>query len=299
MSPLEPDIIRSILEGLATGVCVADRERKVVLWNDGAERITGYARYEVLGRSCSDNILAHCDENNVLLCGSACPLVAAMHDGIAHKVEVFLRHKEGQRVPVTARAVPVRDESGVIIGAAESFDERTLPDPDAALYPSEAQPTADAAAIPGPEAARLRLSEHLRRYTEDQVPFGVLSIVVDGLAEQKRMRGSAAGEKILRVTASSLVKTLRPADLVGTWRDEGFLVIAAHCPAAAVVKVGELLRKMVSFETVSWWGDLVSVTIAVGGTEAEPGDTVDSILGRSEEALRMSVTGGGDRVTIL
>jgi PAS domain S-box-containing protein len=298
VSPLEPDIIRSILEGLAIGVYVVDLERKILLWNDGAETITGYARCEVIGRSCHDNILAHCDENNVNLCGSACPLVAAMHDGIPRKVEVFLRHKEGQRVPVTVRAVPVRDESGTIIGAAESFDERTLPDPDAALYAADAQLAPDAV-IPDAETARLRLAEHLRHYAEDQVPFGVLNIAVDGLAEQKRRRGSEAGEKILRVTASSLVKTLRPTDVVGSWTDGGLLVIAAHCPAAAVVKVGELLRKMVGFETVSWWGDTVPVTISVGGTKAVAGDTVDSILGRSEEALRMSVTGGGDRVTIL
>ena len=298
MSPLEPDIVRSILEGLATGVYVVDRERKVLLWNDGAEKITGYPRFEVIGRSCHDNILAHSDENNVTLCGSACPLVATMRDGVARKVEVFLRHKEGQRVPVTVRAVPVRNESGTIIGAAESFDERTLPDPDAVRQPSEAPPAADAA-IPSPETARLRLSEHLRRYAEDQVPFGVLNIAVDGLAKQKRMRGVAAGDRILRVTASTLVKTLRFTDVVGSWTDEGYLVIAAHCPAAAVVRVGELLKKMVSFEAVTWWGDAVPVTIAVGGTAAQPGDTVDSILGRSEEALRMSVTGGGDRVTIL
>lgn len=70
-------------------------------------------------------------------------------------------------------------------------------------------------------------------------------------------------------------------------------------PAAVVVKIAELLKKMVSFEAVTWWGDAVPVTIAVGGTAAQPDDTVDSILGRSEKALRMSVTGGGGRVTIL
>ena len=298
MPQLAPDVIRSILEGLETGVYVVDLDRKILLWNDGAERITGYARYEVIGRSCHEDILAHCDENNVNLCGMDCPLVAAMHDGTPRKADVFLRHKEGQRVPVTVRAVPVRDQHGVVIGAAESFDERTLPDPDIALHPWGAHLAPDAA-IPDPEAARLRLSEHLRYYAEDQVPFGVLNITVDGLAEQRRMRGKSAEERILGVTARTLVKTLRPTDVLGFWQDDGFLVIAAHCPAAAVVRVGQLLMKMVGFETVSWWGDAVPVTISVGGTAAEQGDTADSILGRSEKALRMSVTGGGGRVTIL
>jgi PAS domain S-box-containing protein len=298
VSPLDPDIIRSILEGLATGVCVVDRERKVLLWNDGAERITGYPRFEIVGRNCHDNILAHSDENNVNLSGSACPLAAAMRDGTPRKVDVFLRHKDGQRVPVTVRAVPVRNESGTIIGGAESFDERTLPDPDAVRQSSEAPPAA-VASIPSPGTTLSSLAGHLRRYAKDQVPFAVLNVAVDGLAEQKRMRGAAAEERILHVTARTLLKTLRPTDVVGSCADGGFLAIVAHCPAAVVANVGELLRKMVGFETVSWWGDTVPVTISVGGTTAMPGDAVDSILGRCEKALRMSVTGGGDRVTIL
>lgn len=41
---LDPSHYRAILESLSTGVYVVDRERKILFWNDGAERITGYLR---------------------------------------------------------------------------------------------------------------------------------------------------------------------------------------------------------------------------------------------------------------
>jgi PAS domain-containing protein len=43
-----------VLDSLPVAVCAVDREGKVVLWNDGAERVTGYLRQDVLGRVCTE-----------------------------------------------------------------------------------------------------------------------------------------------------------------------------------------------------------------------------------------------------
>src|ERR1700732_4030777 len=97
---LDPSYYRAILESLPTGVYVVDPERRILFWNDGAEQITGYRRHEIIGRLCHGGPLMQCDENNKLLCESGCPLVATMHDGKPRVAEIFLRHKDGQRVPV-------------------------------------------------------------------------------------------------------------------------------------------------------------------------------------------------------
>src|SRR5437016_7225941 len=119
-----PEIYRTVLESLHTGVYLVDRERRIVFWNDGAEKITGHLRHDVLGRLCRDNILVHCDDNNKMLCVDACPLIEVMRDGQPREVAVYLRHRGGYRVPVLVRAVPIRDAHGAVIGAAESFSER-------------------------------------------------------------------------------------------------------------------------------------------------------------------------------
>lgn len=58
----EPEICRNILESLPTGVCVIDLQKKIVFWSDGAERITGHLRHEVIGHSCVGEALLHCDD---------------------------------------------------------------------------------------------------------------------------------------------------------------------------------------------------------------------------------------------
>src|SRR5208282_2600710 len=125
-SELNLEIYRAVLESVPMGVYLTDRKRQILFWNARAERITGYLGQEVIGRFCHENLLMHCDENQVALCGYECPLARAMQDGRAREANVFLRHKEGQRVPVHVSAVPLRDEFGAVIGAAEFFEERSF-----------------------------------------------------------------------------------------------------------------------------------------------------------------------------
>ena len=96
----DSQLCRAILESLPAAVYVVDRERRILLWNGQAEKISGFLRHEVIGRICRDNILMHCNEHGTVLCGEACPLAETMRDGRAREVEVYMRHKKGHRVPV-------------------------------------------------------------------------------------------------------------------------------------------------------------------------------------------------------
>ena len=46
------EIYRAVLDSLPVAVCAVNRDGKVILWNEGAERVTGYLRQDVLGRMC-------------------------------------------------------------------------------------------------------------------------------------------------------------------------------------------------------------------------------------------------------
>ena len=93
---LPPDI----LDQMHDGVYLVDTERTIRFWNRGAERISGYAAADVIGTRCSDNLLMHTNERGDPLCVVGCPLAATMRDGDAREIGVFLRHKDGHRVPV-------------------------------------------------------------------------------------------------------------------------------------------------------------------------------------------------------
>jgi len=89
----ESEIYRSIIESLPTGLCVVDIHKKIMLWSDGAERITGHLRHEVIGRSCVSEPLLHCDQPGCEFCGEACPLARAMKTAQPTRASGLLQHK--------------------------------------------------------------------------------------------------------------------------------------------------------------------------------------------------------------
>jgi PAS domain S-box-containing protein/diguanylate cyclase (GGDEF)-like protein len=298
---LAPEVYRAVLEILPIGVYMVDRDRRIMLWNEGAEKISGYLRQEVIGRSCADNLLMHCDENNSALCELNCPLLGAMHGGHQRDAEVFLRHKDGQRVPVCVRTVPFRDENGILLGAVECFVERVLT-PEADLNPHN-QAVLDhldgLTGIPDHASIQSHLKACLEDFAEQHALFGVLSIAVDGLDQIRLSRGRKGAEATVRVVARTLARNIRPSDMVGRWGEGGFVVIVTNFPAAALARLAEALRQIVHCSEVHWWGDRISPVITLGGAVARDGDTADSLLVRSQQALQTSLEAGGGQVVIL
>ena len=56
--------VQGILNDLHDGLYCVDKNRVITYWNKAAEQISGYSSAEVVGRSCSDNILTHVDIRN-------------------------------------------------------------------------------------------------------------------------------------------------------------------------------------------------------------------------------------------
>jgi PAS domain-containing protein len=47
----DPEIFRAVLDSLQTGVLVAGRNGKILFWNQGADRMTGFMRHQALGHA--------------------------------------------------------------------------------------------------------------------------------------------------------------------------------------------------------------------------------------------------------
>jgi PAS domain S-box-containing protein/diguanylate cyclase (GGDEF)-like protein len=296
-----PDVYREVLESLPHGIYIVDRHRVVQLWNDGAERITGYLRHEVIGRSCQECLLLYCDGDDNVMCGGSCPLSATMRDGKARETDLFLRHKDGSRVPVRVHSTPVRDADGVIIGVAASVDERVaLPECEVHMHSRAVRDSVDNdTGIPDRESVRCHLDAVLEDFREDEFPFSVLGIKVDKVEELRQSHGVKALEAVVRVVARTLAKNLHPPDMVGHWAEDQFVVVLTNCPGSALMKVAGMLKRIIGLVTIPWWGDRVTVTVSIGGTAGHPDDTAETLVERAERALANAVEQGGGQVVIL
>lgn len=281
------EICRSILESLPTGLCVVDVQKKIVFWSDGAERITGHLRHEVIGHSCISEPILHCDQAGCEFCNENCPAAHAIK--MSHPAEAvgFLHHKAGHEVPVRVRAVPVRNEHGSIIGAAETF-ENLVQTAGPNLHDQNPRIPGFTDEVTG-LASRAVLQSHLRqgitKFAGLQTPVSVLCVRLEGLQHFRASLGLEAASSLLRVIARSLESTLWTTDFVGRWSDDQFLIILNGCREKSMHIVRERLRHLLANNSIEWWGERHSLTVSIGEATAQVGDTLESMMERAQKSL--------------
>jgi diguanylate cyclase (GGDEF)-like protein/PAS domain S-box-containing protein len=284
------EICRSILESLPTGLCVLDLQKRIVLWSDGAERITGHLRHEVIGHSCIAEPLLHCDQPGCEFCSEECPVARAIKSSRPAEGIGFLHHKSGHEVPVRIHAVPVHNQHGSIIGAVETFTEVQL-----ASNPDRGEPMRQFPECRDPitgVASRAVMQSHLRQALvsreEAHIPFAVLLVRVEGLAHFRASLGREAASSFLRVMARTLESTLWVTDYIGRWSEGEFMVVLSGCTEEALPAVRERLRRMLASEAIEWWGERRSLPTSIGQASPQDGDALEALVERAKKSLEIS-----------
>jgi len=82
----------------ADGLCGINREQRIILWNDAAQQLLGYAPREVQGRCCFE-VLGGLNEDGVRFCKQGCPVFTRGLSGQASlSHDIRTRTKSGQDV---------------------------------------------------------------------------------------------------------------------------------------------------------------------------------------------------------
>jgi diguanylate cyclase (GGDEF)-like protein/PAS domain S-box-containing protein len=287
MSFQDPETYRDILDGLQIGVSVIDLQKKIVFWSDGAEQLTGYARIDVLGHTCAENILVHCDQSSCEMCTEECPMAAALHNSKPVEAMTFVHHKSGHRIAVRTWAIPLRDKRGSIIGIIQTFDgDFAVAGADQNNRGMKEQGLLDeVTGLPNQAVMHSHLRETLGTFTEVHIPFGVICLQVHDLGQFRSSYGQSAARSLLQVLARTLRNTVCPSDFVGSWSDGRFLVILMGCSEEALQGVSQRALKSLSSATIRWWGKDLSVGVSVGSASARIGDTVGSLLQRAQPTI--------------
>jgi diguanylate cyclase (GGDEF)-like protein len=223
-----------------------------------------------------------------------------MRDGKRLEMLISMRHKMGHRVPVQLWTAPIRTEGGTVLGAAESFEEiLSISDWDRRQSKLDAYGCVDhATGTLTHSMVQSHLRECLGTFAEHPVPFSVLCIEIDQLERLAKRDGPRAVASVLRVVGQTLENSLRPTDFLGRWKESQFLAILTECSANEILRAAERLRKMVTCSEMKWWGERVPLTISLGGSSVNTGDTLEGIIQRVESAVAEGVSQGGNRVIV-
>lgn len=233
-SPPDSQLCQQVLECLPTGVFAVDREGKIVFWNAGAERITGYLKQEVLGRLYSEGFLEHSEGGDATYDGNMAPVLATLREGRGVAMQASLKGKYGHSIPVRLQTIPLRNDAGYIQGAVEIFDPTS-----SVARQNRRQSKLSAVGCLDTLTGTLNhamiqahLREQLSLFAVYPVPFVVLCVGLDDLAKLRERFGQAAVDAATRVIAQTLENGLRPTDYLGRWLQQEFLIILTECGEA-------------------------------------------------------------------
>ncbi len=112
--------LKIILDNLDIGVLTVDRGNHISFFNTVAEKITGFARTDLLGKSCAKVFGPRFGKDFQ-------PDPNQLEDANGHfQVETDLTTREGQRIPVRTNYVPLKNEEGEVVGGLTTISDLSL-----------------------------------------------------------------------------------------------------------------------------------------------------------------------------
>ena len=145
------------------------------------------------------------------------------------------------------------------------------------------------------------LEDRLARIHEDfcngDSPFGVLLVTIDQATALRRSHGKSASEAMLESIEKTIGSGLKPAEEIGRWGDQDFLILSHERSAAALIAHGRYLTGLARTADFRWWGDRLSLTVSIGAAQAERDESLGKLLERAEAAMLASIYAGGNQTT--
>lgn len=245
----------------------------------------------------------HSNSKGELLCGGdKCPAKIAMMEDKAVEDEIFVKHKQGYRIPISTRIHPIKNSKCEVIGAVEIFSNSS-----AKLSAFNKIKKLEELAFIDPltgvgnrRYAEIKIGSKIEEMTRYAWAgdFGIMFIDIDKFKEINDKRGHYAGDKVLKVVSKTIMMNLREEDFVGRWGGEEFVVLIAHADRKKLYSIAEKLRSLVEGSTAVMGETRINVTISIGVTMVKKEDTVESIVDRADRLMYECKTGGRNCVTI-
>ncbi|MDX9691657.1 MAG: sensor domain-containing diguanylate cyclase [Acholeplasmataceae bacterium] len=293
------EVMKRIFDVFHEAVYIVDKERKILYFNPVAEKISGFKKGEIEGQNCYHNTLNHVDEQGKKLCLDGCPLLESIRNNITTDNFVYLHHKEGFRVRVHVRSVPLM-EDGVVTGAIEVFTDETRQNLvlEELIFQKE-----------------LSLIDPLtglfnRRYLDERFyqdfketlktgQLGVLFIDLDDFKKVNDIYGHLVGDEILKTVSSTIIHNLRESDYVFRYGGEEIVVFLKDVSHDDLFRIAEKLRILTAASSTRNIEQKLASTISVGATMFEIGESIYQAIHRADKAMYQAKRLGKNQTVVV
>ena len=200
---------------------------------------------------------------------------------------MYLHHKDGQRVKVSVNASPIVDKDGSLTGTLEIFrDVSTQVHDNRMMEELKKSALVDALTdLPNRRYLEAKLNSCLEEFKSMGPSFGVIFGDIDSFKQINDTYGHQVGDDILKMVSKTLAGNIRAVDFVGRWGGEEFVMLITHVSGEHLKTIAEKLRMLVEVSFLSLHNSKLQVTISMGATEVNAGDTVESLLKRADDLM--------------
>jgi diguanylate cyclase (GGDEF)-like protein/PAS domain S-box-containing protein len=291
---------KKLIDNMHDGVLFVDVHSHILLWNTGAERLTGVSSDAACGRTFLPSLLDMHNSHQGAIPDEECPVARAMETGIQSIGRVNIMGRQGQYVAVDLHTVPVRRNDGVLQGATvllhDASPETSLEEKCQALHAQVAKDPLTQVANRA-EFDRM-LNNFVAAHQESQLPCSLIMSDIDHFKSINDTCGHQAGDAAIIAFAALLKSMCRSGDLVARYGGEEFAILCADCSNASAVRKAEMIRKSLAELQHSCLGNK-SITASFGVTELQAGDTPETMLRRADRALLQAKDQGRNQVVQL
>jgi PAS domain S-box-containing protein/diguanylate cyclase (GGDEF)-like protein len=275
---VDADLLKEILDFVDDGVCLLDREDRVLFWNQGAERITGYLAQEVFGRRCREDLWLCHDEDGA-------EVAEAASAGKPRQGTIYVRHREGHRIPVRMRAHALLDANGQPTGVVEVFARASAQGRTELVRAARHGGHDGLTGALNREYGEMLLAHEFASMKRFGLASAWIRVDVEGVDALKQRFGNAMVENALRVIASTIDGNLNSYDALVRWDETSFRVMTRHAVEARLADLAKRLVVMVRASQIKWWGEVHHVDVTVAAVMTDPEDTVTTLERRAGDVI--------------
>jgi diguanylate cyclase (GGDEF)-like protein len=141
-----------------------------------------------------------------------------------------------------------------------------------------------------------REDQRLQRFGD---PVSVLLVDIDHFKRINDRLGHAAGDAVLCAVSRTLQAKAREVDRVARYGGEEFCILLPHTVDEGATQAAERLREAVNQIDIPWGDEHIAVSISTGlACATEPGEKLQALLKRADEALYQAKAEGRNRVVM-
>ena len=126
--------------------------------------------------------------------------------------------------------------------------------------------------------------------------FGIILLDVDHFKQINDTRGHGAGDAVLVAVADRLRHHLRAQDVLARWGGEEFICLMGDVDAAALWTMAERLRSTLAATPLLPPPGELSATASLGLALCRPGDNLEDMIDRADQAMYRAKRAGRNRV---